>query len=579
MPNTLSRQTGSDKSKQTRWIDRKKRYLIVAKAKNSVPRCHVARGGQINHLLPFRNTDPTVFLIMILFTFILLIDYCMWLETKEQNQHWHTRFMNSFTYSGIRTLRDQGRRQAAVSGVDFSTIDLATVPQPKARLLQQPRKVSEEHDTAILQQSNDKKQVFRLAVANATSLPEGAPGDESHLWYNDHNVVHVIETRFMQHQPSLVHLARARLLLFQTATLPSMKKQEQQCGGTYCFLWLLRIDPDLDDSILQELTELTLTVENLIVLASNDNPRAQFRQIAPDERLVVSGSFALWQAYHKAAQKHVVLETRLDADDALGLDFIKRLQLDAAQEFNTGGSTSSKLRRRQESRPWLVWCVQDHWEWQQYASWNSSNPRGGLSHLHTRYCVTPGLTWGFPPHDERWSASIQAQHLDGIRSIVFSSDLTPTKISHHLIHKLVPHCLSNGEITRVGCLRYLGAGGVRNKAAQNSPTALRLRTITSAGMGNMVLKEGIPPTGGRRQAEQLKLTSYYWKVRQRQMWNQMPDLFGMNQSSIEHMRAELEAGLSVITADAEQGQCTPGHSCKEEAQEALQALRKHALTT
>jgi hypothetical protein len=54
-------------------------------------------------------------------------------------------------------------------------------------------------------------------------------------WSNDHNVVHVIQTRFQQHQPDLVHLGRARLALFKTFCLRTVS---QQTSGQ--FLWIIR---------------------------------------------------------------------------------------------------------------------------------------------------------------------------------------------------------------------------------------------------------------------------------------------------------------------------------------------------
>jgi hypothetical protein len=54
-------------------------------------------------------------------------------------------------------------------------------------------------------------------------------------WSNDHNVVHIIQTRFQQHQPDLVHLGRARLSLFKSFCLPTVSKQTSRQ-----FLWIIR---------------------------------------------------------------------------------------------------------------------------------------------------------------------------------------------------------------------------------------------------------------------------------------------------------------------------------------------------
>ncbi|KAL7545075.1 hypothetical protein ACHAWF_008435, partial [Thalassiosira exigua] len=65
-------------------------------------------------------------------------------------------------------------------------------------------------------------------------------------------IIHVLETRFMQMQPSLVELARARLRLFRTVCLPSVTNQTARGR----FVWTIRTDPELDEEVKEELAEL-----------------------------------------------------------------------------------------------------------------------------------------------------------------------------------------------------------------------------------------------------------------------------------------------------------------------------------
>ena len=47
-------------------------------------------------------------------------------------------------------------------------------------------------------------------------------------WRNSREIVHVIYTRFMQHQPNLVELGKARLELFKTFCLTTIAEQTNQ---------------------------------------------------------------------------------------------------------------------------------------------------------------------------------------------------------------------------------------------------------------------------------------------------------------------------------------------------------------
>lgn len=92
------------------------------------------------------------------------------------------------------------------------------------------------------------------------------PMSES-LWKNQYNMVHVVNTRFMQHQAHLERLGEARMKLFESITLPSMSKQT-----THEFLWFIRIDPKLSNKLKTRFLELMDRQENMVVVLSNTNP-------------------------------------------------------------------------------------------------------------------------------------------------------------------------------------------------------------------------------------------------------------------------------------------------------------------
>ena len=252
-------------------------------------------------------------------------------------------------------------------------------------------------------------------------------------------VVHVLQTRFMQFQPHLVALGWARLRLFQMITFPSVTHQT-----TSDFLWIIRADPQLDSDIRKELVRMVSTYPNIILVGSNNNPEG-FRtldcidDITPES--LWAGSREILLSYHQAAQTHVLLESRLDADDALLLDWAALLQADAAQ----------RIAAHPDS--WLVYCAENHIEWQYDSPWNSTTHQGSLVGLRAKHCVTAGLTWGYAPG--------VGLHDTGI-----------VERRHQTIHQAVARCESR---TQSSCL-------VRVDPPGKIPMALRARTPTSAGV-------------------------------------------------------------------------------------------------
>jgi hypothetical protein len=326
----------------------------------------------------------------------------------------------------------------------------------------------------------------------------------------------------MQHQATLVHLAKARLDMFWEISLPSMSGQTNQE-----FIWIVRVDPELDPTIFNELLERTRNMTNLIVIRSNENPEG-FRTTSSslshsDE--IATGNQQLYESYHQAAQSHAVLETRLDADDALALDFVDRIQSDGADVFY------------KQHAQWMVWCIGNHLEWHQYSPWkDKADEHGSLLEWMTPHCVTPGLTWGTAAGVNRPSNVV-------------------TK--HTWIHRNIPPCkvkLRHGRKLHDKCLRRI----IDNVA--HKPMAMRARTITSAGMLN-VLMDAKPLSEEKYQQ---------WMKTQGVLRAQLPEIFGV--SELVGLKRRLEVNLHAIVADALKGQCTAGHSCKKESKNDLKQL-------
>lgn len=328
------------------------------------------------------------------------------------------------------------------------------------------------------------------------------------------SIVHVIQTRFMQMQPGLAALAQARLLLFRSFTLPSLRQQTNQR-----FLWIVRTDPDLHAATLEQLKRLIATMPNAVLVASNQNPEG-FRGAAMDDitdQSLLVGDLQLVRSYHRASETRRLLETRLDADDALHLHFAETMQDTARQQLRRG---------------WVVWCAERHVEWHYVSPWNS----GTLLGVESNMCVTPGLTYGYMPGTTRSHITIRN--------------------NHNLLHKRLPACDFGG--TASGPQQPDSSSWPSSCLARTGsvPLALRARTPTSAGMDGMAMSE-LPDM---------------WRDAQPKMWQAVPVVFGIYKDDLKATRLALNEDLPAIVQDAISGQCTKGHSCKQSSLNILQSI-------
>ena len=155
----------------------------------------------------------------------------------------------------------------------------------------------------------------------------------------------------MQHQPDLVELGLARLKLFQTFTLPAMEAQINKG-----FTWLIRTDPLLHEDLKRPFLDCILnsTVKDRVILfAQNSNPGSFHQSSLVNETDVWIGSLERYQnLVTQAKQKEIaVLETSLDADDAIPHDFIDYIHREAVAHLT-------------DPKDWMYWCTHYHMEWQ-----------------------------------------------------------------------------------------------------------------------------------------------------------------------------------------------------------------------
>lgn len=373
-------------------------------------------------------------------------------------------------------------------------------------------------------------QYFQLSNAQKRKQMNIHNETETVEWINRYNVVHIIETRFMQYQPHLVHLARARLEMFEAVTVPSIISQTNPD-----FVWVIRTDPDLDQTIRDPLIKILEQVPQAVLVASIENPKG-FRNGAGltdvTEQNVWVGEIDTLHRAHRASQSRIVVSTRLDADDGLERHFVAKVQESAAKDL------------ADEERPYQVFCVANHLEYQHYSVWNKNDEYGAIMGMRTNWCITAGLSWAFT---------------------VKAPQDTPQVSRHDDIHKHYRKCskAKNDE----PCLERLYMKSV--------PGAIRSRTPTSAGMLNLIL-EGEATTMKNQAVSQLKKSR--WKNAQMRIWESLSVGFGIVGNNVHAVRNRMEQNMVNILQDAIRGQCTSGHSCKVQSKLALETLLKDYLS-
>lgn len=300
----------------------------------------------------------------------------------------------------------------------------------------------------------------------------------------------------MQHQPDLKSLGMARLVLFRTFCLPSIVGQTSQA-----FLWIIRTDPDLDPELLEELTKILSPHPNFYLVKENDNSH----RLPRDDEVIVTGDLKLLerQRWRRKQQSDLIfVETRLDADDGLRLNFVHHIQ---------------RILQTSTITEWMVFCIDAHLEWHSLSN--------SLVATKKDICVTPGLT----------------------QAVVGGHTPFPKLGSHHLMPLRVAPCGGlNSTSGTSNCLHRL--------VELPRAAAIRSRTPTSAGMAGVNSK---PRKSNLPEGFFVKFLG--------------PD-FGIDENEVKLSQAFLLDHLQEIARDNLRGQCTKGHSCKEDSQAQLKEL-------
>ena len=352
------------------------------------------------------------------------------------------------------------------------------------------------------------------------------PGD-------DETMLHLVKTRFMQHQGHLEHLARARLQLFAAVCLPAMVHQT-----TRHFTWIISVDPALDASpILDELLQLLRPYPHFYVTLTNDSvkPGGGLHGIGDDIR--TGAVDVLRQKLQHWKQHALVLETQLDADDALHVDYIATIQQRAKQAFFLDDDSRDGNKSTQD---WMYWCIHRDVEWywdpnkrSSASSYSSGVLKASRSFVDKQKCYTPGMTLGVKRQSK-------TEVVDVPHSMLYSTLATEQPFCGH----------EKQHHKGLNCIQFVDT--------LDFP-ALRARTPTSASMVGVHVDAKTKTDNHNVQNE---------------LWQTIWDSFFVTRESMRLVHEYLSDHMALIVQDALEGQCSHGHSCRDEAQEALQAFLK-----
>jgi hypothetical protein len=460
-------------------------------------------------------------------------------------------------------------------------------------------------------QSSKLQQFIQSSKTNDYLQLSPANNDTS----NDHPwswpIIHTVSTRFMQNQGTLQNLARSRLKLLEAVCLPSLQHQsifyQDNLLELYentkwkeevslmvkraasesssvvvdpLFLWIIKVDPDIDKQILKELNAILEPVKHFtLVVGSNNNfgvgiknggwrdgqagqdildafedKRVFFPQFSGHDESLGSSMHQIIRRAYEARADRVVLETRLDADDAINVEYINQLHRVALKSLIDTKDTKfirqvddddddKTAEQEIQQAKWMYWCAKKHLEWNPSSPFfNPNNDAGLLTLIGTaNFCITPGLTIGYAVGTEE----DQVPHYEH------------TKIMPEIVLKPDDLRKKDGDI---GC-GLTPASDCLWIVDYPEISAFRSRSMTSAGMFN-IEAAGVPSNGKSRDKD--GYSKKLWKGQIIEKW------FGITSSKAKEAADFMASNYIDTVRDNIRGQCTHGHSCKISSVEKLQ---------
>ena len=350
--------------------------------------------------------------------------------------------------------------------------------------------------------------------------------------------LHIVNTRFMQHQGNLTKLAQARLVLFENFCLPSMTQQSLLRSGQSPapYLWIIKVDPELEDGILQNLILLVKAYPFVYVVASNVNFGIGVHEggwrggEAGNDILgskIYTGDLNWLKIAHISRNDKVVLETRLDADDGLHVTYLEVIQTEATKRL-----MPTHFDTNISQQAWMYWCPLNRLEWKPSPPHSVSKENGIFLPIQAPHvCITAGITLGIS---------------------VGTKEISVPRFPHQSLYKEL-----------LGNKIYPSCGGDKCLELLAEPIlgAIRSRTPTSAGMRGVVADR-------KEFSTALKFDTGGDPA----IWSILAKNFHITKGMTAKANHYLQTHFQEVLEDNLFGQCTPGHSCKNSTKIILKKL-------
>lgn len=459
--------------------------------------------------------------------------------------------------------------------------------------------------------SKEDKRTTAMSPIPQVDYPQLDKAINLTLREDDPELIHIVHTRFMQHQGNLTTLGLARLKQFTSFCLPTMTNQTTQD-----FLWIIKVDPLLEENeksrakVLEPLLETIRAQENnknIYVVASNYNFNMEghkgswrdgqegvellhWNASVPVQAKVYTGDMDRLKRAYELREVLPVLETRLDADDGLNIRYLENVQDIALDRF------VGPIEETSETLPkpkWLYWCILTQIEWHSEKYSNSAtmgvanqtdswelrnnektyygNPDLGyvVPIANDNFCITPGLTVGYGVGTSGESVPRY------MHTSLYSALQDKFKLCHVDKDKSSTH--------KGPCLERMG--GVRKTVDGKTNYvihALRSRTLTSAGMDGV----GNSDFMGKNTSKATNSTSLARNDSNANteetaqepsrmeilLWKVLESNFGIDPSQVKQMQQFFMMNRLQIALENSLGQCSMGHSCKDKARERLKNI-------
>ena len=458
--------------------------------------------------------------------------------------------------------------------------------------------------------------------------------DDEEEW--THPLIHIVNTRFMQEQAHLTHLAEARLMLFEKFCLPTVLRQsvyaftsfdpdpasasmmtmnnstvsatqrrtrdkDEDAASTEDsnfadppFLWIIKVDPALEGTaILSRLVDLVGKHREVMLVGSNTNYGIGIKGggwrggqagadilLAAQEGRLYSGDIDLVRRAHAARKDRVVLETRLDADDGLNILYLESLQRDALEDLFSGyeeedeDGDSTAIELPPGTARWLYWCPLSH------VAWDPTPPDEDPQTSPNATMYGTFIPW------RSSKACITAGLTVGSSVGVLEGDIP--RFPHQSIFERIRHpnatiwSSSNGN-RHYRVANHPSSGSSIDSDAGNCGLYNRtacLRMVTHPKMG--ALRSRTPTSAGMKgvvtqennkpQAHILMEERAKDPKIRASMWKVLGHYFAVTEEMATEVNTYVRDHFVDIVGDNLRGQCTKGHSCKISSKEELQRL-------